>query len=599
MTSHLDRKGKRKLIPEEPDFMFLSETKKASSSRTTAKQQVIILDSPSNWSKFDDKCIYIDHTSNIDESMPCSSKPTQQQIKHAVYIIEDDDELYDPCVEIYDCDKSNKSNSLEPYLEIYQTKHFKDELQYVGTVQREAQYECGCCFAEYDFSSMTQCEQGHLFCSECAKRGAQSVIGHRKIDIMCLCSTEKCDYKFADSEIQRFLPQREFEAYIQLCQEINITKAGLEGFESCPFCPFGMLLPPEHTALTFTCEREGCRVVSCRKCKKKNHAPALCDSMVEDAVHSVAEAMTNALIRTCYACKNKFFKTEGCNKMTCSCGAKMCYVCRQPVKDYNHFVNKETPGRCMLWDNTVQRNIDEAVRAGNETMKNLGVGAQEQLQKLGVGKLVDTSLFPTVQAVPGQPGLAAPAPAPPVINAADQAAINLLMQEINVIHTRHAAERQAAVIQNDALQRPLVQLLRSRSKENLARRPQIQAQLNVLHQELVGIRQRFMHLPPADAQMVDALNRRILALQRRPMPPPFVPRVAQPPPPVRVPVVVNRPAPVARPIAALPKRRSARIVAPAAPNAVPVPVNQGPRAPYQRKAAVKPQQAPTVPVAGP
>ena len=39
----------------------------------------------------------------------------------------------------------------------------------------------------------------------------------------------------------------------------------------------------------------------------------------------------------------QFFKEEGCNKMMCSCGAQMCYLCKQPVEDYSHFygqVNK-------------------------------------------------------------------------------------------------------------------------------------------------------------------------------------------------------------------------------------------------------------------
>ena len=42
-------------------------------------------------------------------------------------------------------------------------------------------------------------------------------------------------------------------------------------------------------------------------------------------------------MRKCYRCEKPFVKEQGCNKMTCECGAQMCYVCKKPVKDYRHF----------------------------------------------------------------------------------------------------------------------------------------------------------------------------------------------------------------------------------------------------------------------
>ena len=42
-------------------------------------------------------------------------------------------------------------------------------------------------------------------------------------------------------------------------------------------------------------------------------------------------AGAQARVRECPDCKKRFYKTEGCNKMTCSCGTLSCYICRQKV----------------------------------------------------------------------------------------------------------------------------------------------------------------------------------------------------------------------------------------------------------------------------
>ena len=73
----------------------------------------------------------------------------------------------------------------------------------------------------------------------------------------------------------------------------------------------------------------------------------------------VEEAMTNARVRECPKCKTRFYKTEGCNKMTCSCKHVICYICRQTIKNYSHFC--QTPNcdhkscnKCPLFTNSVE-----------------------------------------------------------------------------------------------------------------------------------------------------------------------------------------------------------------------------------------------------
>ena len=78
-----------------------------------------------------------------------------------------------------------------------------------------------------------------------------------------------------------------------------------------------------------------------RLCGELNHIPLRCEEVEKDSETKmriyIENKMAEAMLRTCWKCKKRFYKTTGCNKMTCVCGASMCYVCREPIKDYSHF----------------------------------------------------------------------------------------------------------------------------------------------------------------------------------------------------------------------------------------------------------------------
>ncbi|XP_068249312.1 uncharacterized protein [Palaemon carinicauda] len=67
-------------------------------------------------------------------------------------------------------------------------------------------------------------------------------------------------------------------------------------------------------------------------CKKEDHIPLRCNevktNVAEEARKKLENKMSEAIIRLCPQCGKRFIKLKGCNKMTCSCGASICYYCR-------------------------------------------------------------------------------------------------------------------------------------------------------------------------------------------------------------------------------------------------------------------------------
>ncbi|CAL4140779.1 unnamed protein product, partial [Meganyctiphanes norvegica] len=79
------------------------------------------------------------------------------------------------------------------------------------------------------------------------------------------------------------------------------------------------------------------------------------------------------LYKECWKCKKRFIKEDGCNKMRCSCGAMMCYICKKPIQGYDHFEDKPkptNPDKCPLWSNSLEIHAREVRQRAKELKKN-------------------------------------------------------------------------------------------------------------------------------------------------------------------------------------------------------------------------------------
>ena len=223
--------------------------------------------------------------------------------------------------------------------------------------------DCGCCFDQFVFDEMLQCRDGHLFCRDCLSSyvenqvfangnfGVNTKTKEPNLELVCFHG-DGCAAGFDRHILVIALKPAVLQKYDELQTRVSLAKAGLDqSMCTCPKCGFSAEIP--ETQNVFACLL--CGFESCRHCWEPSHIPLRCDEVEKEAEAQgrarVEEAASAAVIRFCPKCKKGVIKSEGCNKITCACGIKFCYICRKKISDYTHFCqtphcNHSDPKKC-------------------------------------------------------------------------------------------------------------------------------------------------------------------------------------------------------------------------------------------------------------
>ena len=114
---------------------------------------------------------------------------------------------------------------------------------------------------------MIQCEDGHLFCTDCMTSYAENLLGSHNVSVVCM-DQSGCKLPFPESELRRFLPEKLMELYERVKQRKEIEMAGLEGLEECPYCEFKCVIENPDEKLFRCGDTDNCGAITCRQCKK-------------------------------------------------------------------------------------------------------------------------------------------------------------------------------------------------------------------------------------------------------------------------------------------------------------------------------------------
>ncbi|KAM6197096.1 E3 ubiquitin-protein ligase RNF216 [Sarcoramphus papa] len=299
--------------------------------------------------------------------------------------------------------------------------------------------ECRCCYGEFAFEELTQCADGHLFCKECLIKYAQeAVFGSGKSELSCMEGS--CTCSFPTSELEKVLPENILCKYYERKAEEEVAAACADELVRCPFCNFPALL--DNDVKRFSCPNPRCRKETCRKCQGlwKEHMNLTCEQLAEkDDIKyrtSIEEKMTAARIRKCHKCGTGLIKSEGCNRMSCRCGAQMCYLCRAAINGYDHFCqHPRSPGapcqdcaKCSLWTDPteddekiiqeIQKEAEEEQRKknGENSFKRIGPPAEKPMEKIQRIEVIPRPVPQNLHQprMPPYPFVHPPFPLPPV-----------------------------------------------------------------------------------------------------------------------------------------------------------------------------------------
>ena len=194
------------------------------------------------------------------------------------------------------------------------------------SIAAHAMIECGCCFSDAPLNRTIRCDSddnGHYFCYECGSGLVKNELGNGRCRPTCM-DTDGCQAGFTIKQLTICLDQKTLDHLLRLQQQEDIKAAftGLEGdtdelLEECPHCDYLAVCPPKEVNREFECANPECMKITCRLCQRDTHVPKSCEDASADAKinarHTVEEAMSEALVRSCNKCKTKFIKESGCN----------------------------------------------------------------------------------------------------------------------------------------------------------------------------------------------------------------------------------------------------------------------------------------------
>ncbi|KAI0085149.1 hypothetical protein BDY19DRAFT_997036 [Irpex rosettiformis] len=189
---------------------------------------------------------------------------------------------------------------------------------------------------------------GHSYCAACLRHYLLSALDSDTFPLVCIGDESRCEVPIALPAIQRLLPPASFNRLLEVAFTNYVSKHPQElVYCKTPDCTQIYRTTQATSPSVLQCP--SCFSTVCSGCNEDSHEGMSC---AESRLHKDPEAQDRAAeewirsqgnrIKRCPQCNIHIEKTEGCNHMTCRCGAHVCWIClgvftREDI--YDHMQN--------------------------------------------------------------------------------------------------------------------------------------------------------------------------------------------------------------------------------------------------------------------
>ncbi|KAL8366504.1 hypothetical protein RB595_005004 [Gaeumannomyces hyphopodioides] len=212
--------------------------------------------------------------------------------------------------------------------------------------------DCCVCWTEAEDAMETPC--GHTYCGGCFvdlcnEEAPADGNSAGSLQIVCVGDSDTCKKALPLPALKEHLSSAQLEKALQDAFALHVRQHP-QDFRFCPTPDCGRVYRVHNVGaadaepVVFTCP--ACIESTCTACHGNAHQGYTCAEFRDLGAGghgALARAKAKLGIRDCPRCKTPIEKTEGCNHMTCPCGAHICWKCLAvfdaPAPCYTHLRN--------------------------------------------------------------------------------------------------------------------------------------------------------------------------------------------------------------------------------------------------------------------